>query len=261
MAPQDTCPQCLNAGTVNEVSVKNSKRWPHGQYGMCGDAYSDSKPRKHEAGGEFYSSGLYTTYAQGQVMDIHVTTTTNHNGKFGFRICKVSGGYDTAAENEKQQLTEECFDQHILKQAHMTGVQSPGDRWFYTTPGDPDFSEYSMQYQLPENLTCDGESSHCILQWYWLTIHACNPTDFPEQYLRKDATYQDCDVPGAPYPEEFWNCADVVIKPPEQVNTKTVGQLSNGVSLDTWMHPSVKHFYEENPSPLRTNSLRLTLNG
>ena len=246
LAHDDTCPQCLNAGTTEAVSAKKTLKWPQGRHGLCGDAYEDSVPRDHEAGGAFYKRGLFTSYVQGQVIDIDILTTTNHNGKFGFRICKVSGGYDGAEENEKTELTEECFDQHILQQANVAGAQSPGQRWFYTTPGDPEITTYNLHYQLPEDLVCDGESSHCVLQWYWLTLQSCGFSDIPEKYVRKDATYLDCSVEGSPYPEEFWNCADIVIQKPGATPNSDV--LSDGQSIKNvpWNHPSLKQYMEQN---------------
>ena len=168
LAKNQNCPHCLNGGTVEDVSAKRTLRWPQGNHGLCGDSYYDSQPRNHEAGCTYYQKGLFTNYTQGQVMDIEIVTTTNHNGRFGFRICKVNGGYDSAMENEKKELTEECFDQNILQQAK--GSQIPGERWFYTTPGDPVSYTYKMKYKLPDDLVCDGQNHHCVLQFYWLTL-------------------------------------------------------------------------------------------
>jgi len=245
LARDNSCPQCLNAGTTDSVSAKKTLRWPEGRHGLCGDSYDgESAPRPHEAGGIYYKKGVYTSYVQGQVIDIDILTTTNHNGKFGFRICKVSGGFDSAAENEQKELSEECFDQHVLQQANVAGSQSPGTRWFYTTPGDPEITTYNLHYQLPEDLVCDGQESHCVLQWYWLTLQSCGFSDFPEKYVRKDATYLDCSVDGSPYPEEFWNCADIVIQKPGDDNASTSDILSDGQDIKNvpWNHPSLKQY-------------------
>ena len=219
--PPEPCPHCLNGGTSKEVSNLGAWTWPKGRHGLCGDPWNDKAPRQHEAGGKFYTPGLYTTYDKGQVIDIEVLLTTNHNGRFKFRICKVSGGYDTAAENEQEQLTEECLDEHVLKQAKSG--RSPGGLWSYAKSDDPVPAHYTISYQLPDNLTCDGVSSHCVLQWYWLTMNSCDPKGVDPKYKRLSATgapLQECGSKGAPYPEEFWNCADILILDPSAGNNK-----------------------------------------
>lgn len=216
LAKDQYCPHCLNGGTVDDVSAKKTLRWPQGNHGLCGDSFYDTVPRDHEAGGTYYQQGLHTNYTQGQIMDVEIVTTTNHNGRFGFRICKVSGGYNGAVENEEKGLTEECFDQHILEQAK--GSQAAGERWFYTSPGDPVSYTYKMKYKLPDDLVCDGEESHCVLQWYWLTFNSCQTSDAPVKYTRASQHMRDCgstsnsSVSDSPYPEEFWNCADISIQ-------------------------------------------------
>ena len=113
-------------------------------------------------------------------------------------------------ESEKAQLTEECLEEHVLKQANIPQAQSPGEEWFYTKPSDPSTTEYTMYYQLPEDLVCDGERSACVLQWYWISANSCNPPGIPDQYKLK-YNLQDCTAPSASYPEEFANCADISI--------------------------------------------------
>ena len=217
LAKNQNCPHCLNGGTVDDVSAKKTLRWPRGNHGLCGDSFYDTAPRNHEAGGTYYQKGVHTNYTQGQVMDIDIDITTNHNGRFGFRICKVNGGYDSAVENEKKELTEECFDQNILQQANVAGAQSPGQRWFYTNPQDPVSTAYNLHYQLPEDLVCDGQESHCVLQWYWMTFNTCQPSDAPVKYTRSEYHLRNCDKYEGDdfvFPEEFWNCADIVIQKP-----------------------------------------------
>lgn len=51
------------------------------------------------------------TFAPGQVVDLAVTITANHLGRFGFRICALAD----PNTNERAQLTEGCLDQHVLQ--------------------------------------------------------------------------------------------------------------------------------------------------
>lgn len=113
-----------------------------------------------------------------------------------------------------QDVTQECLDQYPpLQQADVPGAQLPGSEFFYTNPHDPTYYEYTMYYKLPDTLICDGETSYCVIQWYWLTGNTCNPPAAPQEY-RRPYNLPDCDTPEASSPEEFWNCMDVVIRPP-----------------------------------------------
>jgi hypothetical protein len=206
LANSDYCPHCLNAGSVESVSQKGTLSWPDGRHGICGDPFDG--PRHHEEGGKFYMGGTpVVTYDKGSIAKFDIFLSTNHNGRFGFRICKIRKG---PFDSEKEQLTEGCLNQHILKQADIPEAQIPGEEWYYTSPGDPTTTEYSMYYQLPENLTCDGVTATCVIQWYWQSANSCNPPGFLDQYKRPYGL-ADCLSEGAPYPEEFWNCATVAI--------------------------------------------------
>lgn len=204
LANSDYCPHCLNMGTTRLVSNNGKLRWPEGLRGICGDPFNG--PRPHEEGGKYYGGGTpVVTYARGGIAEIEVYLTTNHYGRFRFRVCKIDGG-----RSEKQQLTESCLEHHVLKQANIPQAQRPGDEWFYTSPSDPSTTLYTMYYQLPEDLVCDGESASCVLQWYWVSANSCNPPEFPAAY-KLPYGLEECTAPDAPYPEEFINCADIAI--------------------------------------------------
>lgn len=207
-----SCPHCLNGGGVDEVSQGGALQWPRGLRTLSGDPASESSPRSFEAGGELYAGTIGGNYTQGSVVDFRVVLTTNHNGRFSFRICKVRGGYDEAVEMEAEQLNNQCLDQHVLLQANVKGAQMPGERYWYTLPEDAAKSvEYQMFYELPQGLVCDGIDSHCVLQWYWLTFNSCQTPDAPVRYTRAANNMPMCDAPTASYPEEFANLADIMI--------------------------------------------------
>ena len=236
--PVDTCPQCLSAGGVGVLEQHD------GLHGLAGDPWDQAVPRDHEAGGRYYR-GVYATQIQASILDIEVLTTTNHYGRFEFRICKVSGGYETAAEREAEELTEACLNENQLVQAHTPSAQEVGARYFYATPGDPEVYRYSMQYQLPEELVCDGVESHCVLQFQWQTLHGCKPEGWPEEYAL-DKAYGDCGDPEDPdiFSEWFYNVADLVIVPPGNGSVDTE-VLSNGQRMSkTYDHPSLLTYYQ-----------------
>jgi hypothetical protein len=203
VANSDYCKQCLSAGGPSAVS--NGASWPNGKHGICGDPYSQTRPRNHEAGGKYYGNGIsQATFTSGDVIDLEVVLTAYHKGEFDFRICKING---ITEEDETNQLTEECLDQHQLKQASI-GSQIPGEARYFIGPSSSDW-DYKMKYQLPAGLDCDGETSRCVLVWHYLTGNSCDPPNTPQQYSSPSLAV--CGT--GPYPEEFWNCADITILP------------------------------------------------
>ncbi|KAF0691170.1 hypothetical protein As57867_017490, partial [Aphanomyces stellatus] len=145
-----------------------------GQHGVCGDPYNAA--RDHETGGTY---GTFPTngakaiggcYTPGQTLDLQIELTANHMGYFEFGLCKLN------AKTDKE--TEECF---------QSLAQPNGNKQWPVPPGN---QQFSMQYTLPQGLTCDGDS-HCVLRWW----------------------YVGGNNPGQPIngQEQFWNCADIYI--------------------------------------------------
>ncbi|KAK2078077.1 hypothetical protein QBZ16_003945 [Prototheca wickerhamii] len=200
----DYCPHCLNAGGVAAVRIPG-QAWPAGHHGICGDNWALAQPRPHEAGGRHYTGTIGGVYEEGAVIPITVTVTTSHSGDWSFRICKIQGG---GIAEETAQLTENCLNEHVLTQAAVPGAQNPGDRWYHT--GSSGAGTYTFNYQLPAGLNCDGVTTKCVMQWYWLTGNSCLPPGEPAQWVL-DPTMATCGVAQG-YPEEFFNCADIVIK-------------------------------------------------
>jgi len=191
-----------------QAVAKGGQVWPAGNHGICGDPYADATPRKHEAGGKYWTGEIAGTYEQGGLINITTVVTTYHKGRFGYRICKIDGN---SVASETAQLTEECFNNNVLVQADVPGAQAPGDRWQHlgATHAEGYQGTFEAVYQLPKNLVCDGVHSRCVLQWYYLTGNSCNPPNEPEQYA---ADYlPTCGAAQSTYPEEFWNCADIAI--------------------------------------------------
>ncbi|KAL4857482.1 Peptidyl-prolyl cis-trans isomerase FKBP13 [Chlorella vulgaris] len=201
LANSDYCPQCLSAG--GPATVYGAASFPNGAHGLCGDLAAG--PLRHEAGGALWTGRPTAVLREGSVVYLNVTVTAFHKGRFEFRICRVDG---TDVASEKAQLTEACLDQHALVQANVPGAQAPGDRYYHL--GSNDQPSYTMPYQLPSGLSCDGTTSKCVLQWYWITGNTCNPPGEPAPY--RSPQLPDCGTGGSP-PEEFWNCADVLITP------------------------------------------------
>ncbi|KDD72946.1 hypothetical protein H632_c2704p0, partial [Helicosporidium sp. ATCC 50920] len=169
---------------------------------MCGDPHTAPLPRPHENGGKYYTGEIAGTWTEGSDITLEVVLTAFHMGRFGFRICKIEGN---SPEAEREQLTEECFNKHILLRANGTEGSTPNDPYYHL--GGMVNSPYKMTYRLPEGLTCDGVNTRCVLQWYYLTGNSCNPPNEPPEFI-VNPLLGVCGVVSA-YPEEFWNCADV----------------------------------------------------
>ena len=185
------CPHCLNAGGSGATAG--------GAHGICGDA-ADGE-RSHEEGGKFFSDQPQATFRKGGDAEFKVQISANHHGRFLFRICEYTG-------SEKAALTEACLDEHVLRMSD--GEQNPGQAFWYTGPNDPP-QEYTMRYKLPKDLTCDGITTKCVLQWYWQTSNSCvlQDPDPPAEYL-PESNMSKCG-PGNTKGEAFWNCAQIRI--------------------------------------------------
>lgn len=89
--------------------------------------------------------------------------------------------------------------------------------------------------QLPNGLTCDGKKNRCVLQWYWLTANSCNAPDQHPKFITPGP--QTCGEAGVPYPEEFWNCANIVIQPQGSRGPQSVNSQRGGESASTSQSP------------------------
>ena len=126
--------------------------WPQGSHGICGDPAAG--PLDHEAGGAHWSGAVQGWYHDGQALNLTVTVTAFHKGRFQFRICRIAGTgalaaasgickgaaglshrdptpplprcIDADVASEKAQLTEACLDSNALVQANVPGAQVRG---------------------------------------------------------------------------------------------------------------------------------------
>lgn len=169
-------PGCPKQWTDNELNCGGfSVQWNKngGKCGVCGDAYHNKSPLYVYPGP--YAKGIITrTYKKGQDIEVKVQLTTNHLGRFKFRIGKIG----TAP------MTEE-------KLTHVAKTMDGKDWW--QVP-DRKSRWYTIKLKLPADLTCN----HCVLQWYYKTGNSWG---------------SDHEGTGLGYgaQETFVNCADVKI--------------------------------------------------
>ena len=66
------------------------------------------RPRSNDEGGKYGTGVILSRYTQEDVIDVQITSTTNHGGFIEFRLC--------ADKRSAIQLsTDECFDKNLLE--------------------------------------------------------------------------------------------------------------------------------------------------
>lgn len=201
IANSNYCPHCLNAGGVQKT--KQGATYPESRHGACGDPWDE--PKDHEQGGKFAKNIVSGRYKEGETIDLATAIATYHKGAIEYRICRFP-----VKTHEHTALTEACFEENVLRSPYDTTWDS---RWTYLGTGEeagywpPRL--YKSSLRLPKGLTCDGETYKCVLQMHWITGNTCNDPRIPPnhqlEYLRPCG---EDDL----WPEEFWNCADIVIE-------------------------------------------------
>lgn len=118
-----------------------------GECGVCGDAYGDAKPRKHESGGTFGRGRIVKTYNSESMINITVKITKNQLGTFTFGICSLD--LDHLEDDE-------CFKKHPIYPASLRHYQlNPS-----TLAG-----KINITIQLPKFFKC----VRCVLRWTYYT--------------------------------------------------------------------------------------------
>ncbi|CAK4086094.1 unnamed protein product [Aphanomyces euteiches] len=198
--PKDYSDNGLNAGGISQTSG--------GQHGVCGDPYQGV--REHETGGLYGTfptnrdKAIGACYAPGSTVTIQVQITANHKGYFEFGLCKLNNRHDKE--------TESCF---------QSLVQPNGAKQWPLPAGAETFA---MQYQLPSDVECNGDS-HCVLRWWY--VGGNNPGV------------------GINGQEQFWNCADIYI-------SKTCGSNpppSPSSNVPVTSRPQIKNPTPSQPKP------------
>jgi len=166
-----------------------------GKCGVCGDDYALSIPRPHEAGGEFAQGVLAKQYAPGQIIDIEVELTANHQGNFVLRLCPNDDPSTT--------VTQECLNKHVLKVAGSDSIR-------FIIPEDAGKAAvFHWKVELPPYLTC----TQCVMQWTYYAGNTWGMCSNGEQAV------------GCGPQETFVNCADIAIVS----NTGYFGPVDNSL--------------------------------
>eukprot|EP00775_Hariotina_reticulata_P014862 gene14862-15054_t len=173
----------------NGVGTSSSVGGP----GVCGDPFQGTNSNFAST-----ASPVQGTFMQGGEIQLNLTLTANHGGKFFFRVCPRNNNLDEA-----------CFGSNYL----IRSDSGQRDTWI-TSPA----MQWSMPYRLPAGIACD---TGCVLQFKWFAMQTCIEPGCDRTYC---GTYADglnmvygsrpgfCSSTSA-QPEYFANCADIRIIP------------------------------------------------
>jgi hypothetical protein len=98
-------------------------------------------------GGKYGNNIIVRRYRSGAIIPVKIELTANHRGYFEFRTCSM--------ENNGQDVTQDCLNQYLLKNANGTAR-------YYPEEVNKIFISY---YKLPVGLTC----KQCVFQWRYIS--------------------------------------------------------------------------------------------
>ncbi len=208
----------LNFGGAQAVSRNGASRWPNGLYGVCG---APAGSTRYSAAGNPVSS-----LAPGANITVRFVIWNNHGGVVRMRLCKgtachilhrpgnnstfwlprvrgAAGKEHTDTPSGSSQ-TPQLDGRRDFRWGRVPR-RSDGYNNYFGTPF------YEVRYQVPRN----AERGRSVLMWDWTTAQSCIPPPYAEigskNYFVPWPERTRCTAPGATYPEEFRNCADVVV--------------------------------------------------
>lgn len=238
IAMKEFCPHCLQSGGPPTVSSRAGGLWPSKDapesHGLCGDPVQGAAVEtKWRSETYLVPTPVQKSYTGGEVAEFDVEVRAHHSGHFEFRICETGLDGKSLASRAAGQ---ECLNTWLLERAPPLNTCTANDaepdcqpldtdhpeRW-YLPPSKGGTEKYKMRYVIPADLTC----TQCTMQWYWSTGNTClydsgYITYFEKMEAAGWPAQQWCSFcsegvgatcGGGQYAEEFWNCADIEVRP------------------------------------------------
>lgn len=116
-------------------------------------------------GGASATGTITGNFAPGSVMSINIIITAYHNGRYRFRVCKMS-----ATGNEFNDLTEACLDQHVLVR-YDWGRRAAPTRFRKSSTGDRFGSGEAGQVQKSAATVLLSIAK--LLAWFVCAVSRC----------------------------------------------------------------------------------------
>jgi Lytic polysaccharide mono-oxygenase, cellulose-degrading len=212
---------------------------------LCGDP--SSGPDDHSASGKFHAPSFMQyaeTYTAGSVANFEVDLTTPHGGYLQFYLCDV----ESSGDIKKDTFSKDCV---LLQRSPVPSCESgTDDECGPIDKNDPSkfWLPCRVSASLDQNQILGGRNSGAnnkisylipdqaikkgVIHMYWLTSNSCAPdgsvdyfTNGGWQNVRNSQCSGDggtvggfnpghlgtCTTQAGKFPEEFWNCADVLV--------------------------------------------------
>eukprot|EP00775_Hariotina_reticulata_P004173 gene4173-4421_t len=170
-------PDGLSAGGYKIVGANGGVKWPYGQHGLCGDSAYTNETKWMKQG------EVVATYASGQVVELHVLISTNHYGRFEFRLCPANATQDWDCQKLRRADGKgDSWDLPAVAEGSRFNGGALGENlrpmevdsfyswypqphinckwWAYCNRYDG-YPVYKVKFKLPDGYKCDK----CILQW------------------------------------------------------------------------------------------------
>jgi len=181
--------------------------------GFCGIVKDRDYDHPKDAAGNPLQPSAQAIYTEGQIIEVDVTFSTNHQGHYVLFGCP-----------DFFNPTRSCFDQYPLEFMEDVSVETFGTS--QNAPKDGNYPERGyvnpfdmktrMKFKLPPGLTGDL----VLLQWHWVTGNSCRsvgyedyswPSGWEPDGMSPCPTYENLSPIGAGNPEQFWSCSEVRI--------------------------------------------------
>lgn len=185
------CPHCLNTKEAHELCG-------HGNTGSF-DVWNDSTGNPMP----WISQEIFE---EGQTFRVDVELTTNHAGHMELYACNMG-----------RASTKECLESNPLTLVTPANGGPIDAKYPQRGYFSPDYA-HTFYYKLPSGLIGD----EVLLQWKYITGNSCMSDNYLNPVLglsdlgwlrANTATCPPLSDTGEGRPEQFWNCAEVTIKP------------------------------------------------
>jgi len=209
---KEDCPHCLNlGGTLARCGMVGSRNYDYPKNNAQEQLPMTPNPQ--------------ATYHAGQEIVIDVVLTAHHKGHFVYNVCPIDPN-----QFPMESPSQACFNENPLEFVEDLLYGAPKDSNFperaYVAPLSHPLAvtdnsgvsgmKFSHKFKLPDNVT----GNLVLLQWHWLTANSCVHEGYAEYPFPSNTWRADnlgiCDpIPpdGNGVPEQFWNCAEIVIVP------------------------------------------------